>query len=234
MQRISLMAGKAMRETGQALDRMGMRGQDNWVFLEKICRHRPLMNLFDQRPLIHDNVFVAPNATVIGNVNVMDSASIWYGAVVRGDQSPIQIGGFTSIGDRSTILSIATNPTGFAARTFVGNWVTVGQNCVLKGCTVDDYATIGDGSVIQEGAYVESYGQLEAGSVLPVGARVPKGEVYGGNPAAFVRKVLKNDMDTGVAEKAADFNVDLAQRHDAEFLPYGTLYQNKADYTAAK
>ena len=197
------MAGKAMRETGQALDRMGMRGQDNWVFLEKICRHRSLMNLFDQRPLIHDNVFVAPNASVIGNVNVMDSASIWYGAVVRGDQSPIQIGGFTSIGDRSTILSIATNPTGFAARTFVGNWVTVGQNCVLKGCTVDDYATIGDGSVIQEGAYVESYGQLEAGSVLPVGARVPKGEVYGGNPAAFVRKVLKNDMDTGVAEKAA-------------------------------
>jgi len=155
MQRISLMAGKAMRETGQALDRMGMRGQDNWVFLEKICRHRSLMNLFDQRPLIHDNVFVAPNASVIGNVNVMDSASIWYGAVVRGDQSPIQIGGFTSIGDRSTILSIATNPTGFAARTFVGNWVTVGQNCVLKGCTVDDYATIGDGSVIQEGAYVE-------------------------------------------------------------------------------
>ena len=155
MQRIALMAGKAMRETGQALDRMGMRGQDNWVFLEKICRHRSLMNLFDQRPLIHDNVFVAPNASVIGNVNVMDSASIWYGAVVRGDQSPIQIGGFTSIGDRSTILSIATNPTGFAARTFVGNWVTVGQNCVLKGCTVDDYATIGDGSVIQEGAYVE-------------------------------------------------------------------------------
>ena len=166
------MAGKAMRETGQALDRMGMRGQDNWVFLEKICRHRSLMNLFDQRPLIHDNVFVAPNASVIGNVNVMDSASIWYGAVVRGDQSPIQIGGFTSIGDRSTILSIATNPTGFAARTFVGNWVTVGQNCVLKGCTVDDYATIGDGSVIQEGAYVETYGQLEAGSVLPIGARV--------------------------------------------------------------
>ena len=103
MQRIALMAGKAMRETGQALDRMGMRGQDNWVFLEKICRHRPLMNLFDQRPLIHDNVFVAPNATVIGNVNVMDSASIWYGAVVCGDQSPIQIGGFTSIGEPSVL-----------------------------------------------------------------------------------------------------------------------------------
>jgi len=230
MQRLALGLGKAMRETGQALDRMGMRGQDNWAFLEKICRHRPLMNLFDQRPLIHDNVFVAPNASVIGNVNVMDSASIWYGAVVRGDQSPIQIGGFTSIGDRSTILSIATNPTGFAARTFVGNWVTVGQNCVLKGCTIDDYANIGDGSVIQEGAYVESYGVLEAGSVLPVGARVPKGEVYGGNPAVFVRKVPKNDMDTGAQEKAADFNVDLAQRHGAEFLPYGTLYQNKADY----
>ena len=160
MKRLSVLAGKALRETGQALDRMGMRGQDNWVFLEKICRHRSIMNLFDQRPVIHDNVFVAPNASVIGNVNVNDSANIWYGAVVRGDQSPIHIGGFTSIGDRSTVLSCAANPTGFAARTFVGNWVTVGQNCVLKGCTVDDYATIGDGSVIQEGAYVEVSGAL--------------------------------------------------------------------------
>ena len=177
MQRVIATAGKALRETGQALDRMGMRGQDNWVFLEKICRHRTLMNLFDQRPQIHSNVFVAPNASVIGNVNVMDSANIWYGAVVRGDQSPISIGGFTSIGDRSTILSTPTNPTGFAARTFVGSWVTVGQNCVLKGCTVDNYSNIGDGCVIQEGAYVEEYGVLEAGSVLPAGARVPKGEV---------------------------------------------------------
>ena len=125
MQRISLMAGKAMRETGQALDRMGMRGQDNWVFLEKICRHRPLMNLFDQRPLIHDNVFVAPNATVIGNVNVMDSASIWYGAVVRGDQSPIQIGGFTSIGDPS-VLTQHSHP-GAAALC----WLRVSASCVL-------------------------------------------------------------------------------------------------------
>ena len=222
-----LRVGKLLRETGQALDRMGMRGQENWGFLEKICRHRTLMNLFDQRPMIHDNVFVAPNATVIGNVNVMDSASIWYGAVVRGDQSPIAVGGFTSVGDRSAILSTATNPTGFAARTFVGSWVTIGQNCVLKGCTVDDFASIGDGSVILEGAYVEQYGVLEAGSVLPVGARVPKGEVYGGNPASFVRKVPKDEMDTSGQEKMAESLVDLASLHNSEFLPHGTLYQHK-------
>jgi len=219
--------GKLLRETGQALDRMGMRGQENWAFLEKICRHRTLMNLFDQRPQIHDNVFVAPNAAVIGNVNVMDSANIWYGAVVRGDQSPIAVGGFTSIGDRSAILSTATNPTGFAARTFVGNWVTIGQNCVLKGCTVDDFANIGDGCVILEGAYVEQYGVLEAGSVLPAGARVPQGEIHGGNPASFVRKVPKHEMDTSDQEKVAESFVALASRHNSEFLPYGTLYQHK-------
>jgi len=262
--------GKLLRETGQALDRMGMRGQENWAFLEKICRHRTLMNLFDQRPQIHDNVFVAPNAAVIGNVNVMDSANIWYGAVVRGDQSPIAVGGFTSIGDRSAILSAthvkefgcdnsmptllacnisvpcnrhrirkhltpecasrrstATNPTGFAARTFVGNWVTIGQNCVLKGCTVDDFANIGDGCVILEGAYVEQYSVLEAGSVLPAGARVPQGEIHGGNPACFVRKVPKHEMDTSDQEKVAESFVALASRHNSEFLPYGTLYQHK-------
>lgn len=234
MQRLVFGVGKALRETGQALDRMGMRGQDNWAFLEKICRHRSIMNLFDQRPTVRDNVFVAPNAAVIGNVSLLDSSSIWYGAVVRGDQSPISIGGHSSIGDRSSVLSSATNPTGFAARTHIGNWVTVGQNCVLKGCTVDSFVKIGDGCVIQEGAYIESHAILEAGSVVPIGAHVPKGEVYGGNPAVFLRKVPKDDMDTNVQEKAAEAISALASDHSAEFLPYGTLYQNKADYMAAK
>merc|ERR1719502_2577172 len=157
------------------------------MFSEKICRHRAIMNLFDQRPEKAADVFVAPNASVIGNVTCLDSSSIWYGAVLRGDQSNIHLGGYSSVGDRSVVLSAAINPTGFSARTYIGDWVTIGQGCVLRACTVDDYSVVGDGCIIQEGALVERQAMLEPGSVLPSGARVPTGEVYGGNPASFVR-----------------------------------------------
>jgi hypothetical protein len=101
--RIVTGVGRGFRETGQALERMGARAQDNWLFQEKLCRHRALMNLYDQRPKLSAGVFVAPNASVIGSVEIKDCSSVWYGAVVRGDQSSIHIGGFSSIGDRTVI-----------------------------------------------------------------------------------------------------------------------------------
>ena len=69
--------GRGVRETGQALERMGARAQDNWIFQEKLCRHRALMNLFDQKPQLSAGVFVAPNASVIGSVELKDMASVW-------------------------------------------------------------------------------------------------------------------------------------------------------------
>ena len=69
--------GKALRDTGQSIERMGCRAQDNWIFQEKFCRHRAVMNLFDQKPKMAPNVFVAPNASVIGNVEIKPNSSIW-------------------------------------------------------------------------------------------------------------------------------------------------------------
>merc|ERR1712070_767044 len=65
------------RDTGQSIERMGCRAQDNWIFQEKFCRHRAVMNLFDQKPKMAPNVFVAPNASVIGNVEIKPNSSIW-------------------------------------------------------------------------------------------------------------------------------------------------------------
>ena len=217
--------GKALRETGQAVERMGMRAQDNFSFAHPFCRHRAVMNLFDQRPFLARNAFVAPNASVIGSVKIEDSSSVWYGAVLRGDQSPIHVGGYTSIGDRSVLQSSAVNPTGFSAQTHVGDYVTIGQGCLLRGCTVEDGAVIGDGSIIMEGALVDTNAMLEPGSVLPSGALVPEGEVYGGNPAAPVRKLSKEEIDHH--KHSAEMTAVLAAKHEEEFLPYGTLYQQR-------
>lgn len=223
LRRVVVGIGRGFRETGQAIERMGCRAQDNWLFNERISRHRAVMNLFDQRPKLGAAVFIAPNAAVIGSVDIKDNASIWYGAVVRGDQSNIYIGGYASIGDRTVIQSAAINPTGFSARTHIGDFVTIGQGCILRACTVDDKSVIGDGCIIQEGALVDRAAMLEPGSLLPTGARVPSGEVYGGSPAQFVRKLSKEE----IAEfgETAESIAALAAKHADEYLPYGTLYQ---------
>jgi carbonic anhydrase/acetyltransferase-like protein (isoleucine patch superfamily) len=143
--------------------------------------------------------------------------------VVRGDQSAIEIGGRTSIGDRTVVASASVNPTGFSARMCIGDWVTIGNGCVLRGCTVEHHAVVGDGCVLQEGSIVEANSVLDAGSVLPAGARVPTGEVYGGNPAAFVRKLEKHELME--IEHIAEHTHILARKHADEFLSYSTNYQ---------
>ena len=94
---------------------------------------------------------------------------------------------------------------------------------MLRGCSIDNYAVVGEGCIIQEGALIESNAILEPGSVLPSGARVPSGEVYAGNPAAFVRKLEKDEITA--IETKADEMFQLSRKHADEFLSYSTNYQ---------
>ena len=77
LKRLLANVGKGVRETGQTLERLGARAQDNYLWQHKICRHRPLMNLLDQRPQVPSTAFVAPNASIIGNVELYQEASVW-------------------------------------------------------------------------------------------------------------------------------------------------------------
>jgi len=216
-------AGRMLRETGQALDRLGLRAQNNLIFQEKLSRHRAVMQLYEKRPSMANDVFVAPSASVIGDVNIADASSVWYGAVVRGDVNPVLIGGHTNIQDRAVIHAASSSPTGFKATCTVGSWCSVGQGAILRACTVEDYCVVGAGSILLEGSLMEAKSVLEPGSVLPAGGRVPSGEVWGGNPVAFVRKLSKEEVAD--IEKRADGMVALAAEHQDQFLPYGTTYQ---------
>ncbi len=202
--------------------------------------------------------------------------------MIRADQSSVHIGGYSSIGDRTVIQSSAINPTGFSSRTYIGDYVTVGQvgslpagaapphggptcggggggarrppppppsprrrlpfppararrpsqGCILRACTVDDNSVVGDGCIIQEGALVDRNAMLEPGSMLPAGARVPEGEVYGGSPASFVRKLSKSEIDE--FKLTATQTKLVAAKHADEFLPYGELYQLKEEMSKVK
>ena len=110
--------------------------------------------------------------------------------------------------------------------------MTIGQGCILRACTVDDNSVVGDGCILQEGSLVDRGAMLEPGSLLPSGARVPAGEVYGGNPAVFKRKLQKEELTE--FQMSAEATTVLAAKHADEFLPYGELYQLKDEMLAAK
>ncbi|GLT40117.1 hypothetical protein SLA2020_142730 [Shorea laevis] len=203
-----------IRETGQALDRLGCRLQGNYCFQEQLSRHRTLMNLFDKAPLVNKDVFVAPGASVIGDVQVGRGSSIWYGCVLRGDVNSISVGSRTNIQDNSLVHVAKSNISGKVLPTIIGDNVTVGHSAVLHGCTVEDEAFVGMGATLLDGVVVEKHAMVAAGALVRQNTRIPNGEVWGGNPAKFLRKLTDEEIE--FISKSANNYFNLAQIHAAE------------------
>lgn len=113
------------------------------------------MNLESLKPILGANVFVAPNATVIGDVKIADNTSVWYGSVIRGDESKIEIGSNTNIQDGCTVggtdqFSVEKY------QTVIGNDVTIGHAASLNGCTIEDGCLIGMGATLMPRSRVNS------------------------------------------------------------------------------
>jgi len=206
--------GWGVRETGQALDRVGSRLQGEYAFKERLCRHRRIMPLYGvQRPSVGDGTFVAPNAAVIGHVEVGENSSIWYGAVLRGDVNTIKVGSYTSIGDR-VVIHVSLNNPGGPSPAIVGDRVIVGQGAVLHACTLHDECSVGMGAVVFDGAVIEKHAILEPGSVLTAGKVVPSGQVWSGNPAKYTRDATAEEIQA-IGVTAAKYS-ELAQKHIIE------------------
>ena len=112
------------------------------------------------KPKIGKNVFIALTATVIGNVEIKNGASIWYGTVVRGDRSAITVGENSNIQDNCTVHSDPGKPA------IIGDNVTVGHNAVIHACTIEDDCIIGINAVVLTNAYVKTGSVIAAGSVI--------------------------------------------------------------------
>lgn len=149
-------------------------------------KHRIKLPLYDLMPRF-DNNWVAPNATVIGEVAVDKWASVWYNSVVRGDINRVTIGSFTSIGDNCVIHTAAALPTGMSAHCVIGKNCTIGAGSTLYSCHVEDDVVIGEKSVVLEGSRIEKGAQLAAGSVVPPGRLIPTKQLWGGNPVVFIK-----------------------------------------------
>jgi len=148
-----------------------------------ICRYKGFI------PEISEKAFVAPNATVIGDVVIEDGASIWFGAVLRGDIDKIRIGKNSSIQDNTVI-----HVTGGKYPTIVGENVIVGHGCILHGCTVEDGALIGMGAVVMDDVKIGKNSIVAAGAVVVPHTEIPPFSVVAGIPAKVIRKVKESDL----------------------------------------
>ena len=157
-----------------------------------------ILPLFDKHPQFGKNCFVAPNATIIGDVIMGDDCSIWFNAVVRGDVHYIRIGNKVNIQDGAVIhCTYEKNPTN------IGNNVSIGHNAIVHGCTVRDNVLIGMGAIVMDRCDIQSNTIVAAGSVVLEGTVVEEGSIYAGVPAKKVKDIDKN-MIHGEIERIAN------------------------------
>jgi gamma-carbonic anhydrase len=141
-------------------------------------------------PTIPRSAFIAPGATIVGDVVLGEHASIWFHTVVRGDVNYIRIGDRTNIQDNSTIhVTHDTHPT------IVGADVVGGHNIVLHGCVIRDRVLIGMGSIVLDGAEVGEECIIGAGSLVTPGTRIPPRSLALGRPAKVVRSLTDKEVE---------------------------------------
>ena len=131
-------------------------------------------------PVISDKAFVASSADVIGKVTIGEYANIWYQCVIRGDVSSINIGKYTNIQD-GTVIHVDKNESDQdnTGATVIGDRVTIGHNCLIHACRIEDESFVGMSSTVMSNAVIEKHGMLAAGSLLTENKIVPRGQLWG-------------------------------------------------------
>ena len=141
----------------------------------------PVYALDGSMPEIAEDCFIAPDAVLIGKVRLLRGASIWFGAVLRGDNEWIEIGEGSNVQDNSTCHT----DMGFPLT--IGTSCTVGHNVILHGCTIEDGALVGMGAIVMNGARIRRGSIVGAGSVITEGKEFPEHSLIIGSPARVIR-----------------------------------------------
>ncbi len=149
-------------------------------------------------PVLGNNCFVAPNATIVGDVIIGDDCSIWFNAVVRGDVNSIRIGNKVNIQD-GAVLHCTYQKT----KVYLGNNVSVGHNAIVHGCMVHDNVLIGMGAIVMDNCEIGSNTIIAAGAVVTEGTVVPPGCIFAGVPAKKV-KDISQELINGEIDRIAN------------------------------
>jgi carbonic anhydrase/acetyltransferase-like protein (isoleucine patch superfamily) len=158
---------------------------------------KQLETFLKAQPKLGKDVYIARNATVLGDVTLGDSSSIWCNAVLRGDINRIVVGHHSNVQDNS-VVHLADD-----YGCVIGNYVTVGHNAIVHACTVEDEVLVGMGSVILDGAVIGAQSIVGARALVPQGAKIPPGSMVLGVPGKVVRPLSAEERAglKGWAEK---------------------------------
>lgn len=175
-----------------------------------------LFALGEIRPQLGNNVWVAPNATVIGDVHLADNASVWWNAVLRADTARISIGPNSNIQDGSVLHVDYDTPL------TIGNAVTIAHMVMLHGCTIGDHCLIGIGAIILNRSIIGKNCIVASGTLVPEGKEFPEGVMIMGSPGKVVRDLTEKEL--AYLEYPGSHYVENARRYraDLRLIPDGT------------
>jgi carbonic anhydrase/acetyltransferase-like protein (isoleucine patch superfamily) len=172
----------------------------------------PLYSFEGRRPRVDPDAFIAPTATLIGDVTVEAGASIWYGAVLRADFAAIVVRAGANVQDGAVVHTTPSGPTE------IGRGATVAHGCVVHAAMLEEECLVGNGAVVLDGARIGARSLVAAGAVVPAGTTVPGGVLAAGVPA-----VVKGPLAGTAAERWVRVNPEayqaLARRHRAGVTP---------------
>ncbi|MCS7298635.1 MAG: gamma carbonic anhydrase family protein [Spirochaetia bacterium] len=140
-------------------------------------------------PKIHSSVYISDNARVIGNVEIGQDSSVWFGAVVRGDVCFVKVGRCSNIQDNAVIHVNHSIPT------IIGDYVTVGHNAIVHGATISDYVIVGMGSILLDNVKVGRNVIIGAGTLITPRTEIPDGVLVLGSPAKVVRELSQEEIE---------------------------------------
>lgn len=149
-------------------------------------------------PAFGENCFLAPNATVVGDVLMGNECSVWFNAVIRGDVNSIRMGDKVNVQDGAVI-----HCTYQKTKTVIGNNVSIGHNAIVHGCTLEDNVLVGMGAIVMDNVTVGSNSIIAAGAVVLENTVVEKGCIYAGVPAKKV-KMISEELIKGEINRVAD------------------------------
>ncbi len=204
MENLSVSLGPIFRKWGVQLFKSGMANQGSSAHADRIVPSlRCVPTSAGTYPKLLDvslyinfliNMFqgdwIAPNATVIGDVQLGAGSSIWHSVIVRGDTASIKIGKNTTVQD---LARIASNSAHAGDRVVIGDNVYIGPNASLDACTIEDNSFVGMGASVARGAKVEAFGVLAAGATLAEGQTVRSGQIFAGSPAHYLRDLTQEE-----------------------------------------
>lgn len=172
----------------------------------------PLFSFEGKAPQVHPTAFIAPTATLVGEVIVEEGASVWYGAVIRADYAPVYVRKGANVQDGAVLHAPPEMPTE------IGAGATVAHNCVVHGATIGEEALIANGAIVLDGATVGRQALVAAGAIVTAGTNIGERMLAMGAPAQEKRPIDGTPAEFWVTLNPAGYQ-DLARRHREGIKP---------------